>query len=109
MKTYYGHGKLLISGEYYLMDGAWGLALPTQFGQRMEVEELDVPYLDTKEVLHKASKDLSINVREFYLYRYNNDHHNELGNCVIAKAIAQLLRDKIGTEIISSSPANCFD
>ncbi len=45
MKTYYGHGKLLISGEYFLMDGAWGFALPTRFGQRMEVKEIDAPYL----------------------------------------------------------------
>ena len=39
MEQYYGHGKLLIAGEYYLLDGARGLALPTKLGQRMEVNE----------------------------------------------------------------------
>ena len=43
MEQFYGHGKLLISGEYYLLDGAWGLALPTKLGQRMEVNQLDAP------------------------------------------------------------------
>jgi mevalonate kinase len=34
---YYGHGKLLLSGEYFIMDGARGLALPTKLGQSMGV------------------------------------------------------------------------
>ncbi|TNF95983.1 MAG: hypothetical protein EP297_11085 [Gammaproteobacteria bacterium] len=73
------------------------------------LEELGIPYIDTKAVLHDAAKEQSINIREFYLYRYNNDHHNELGNCVIAAAITGTLADKIGTEITSIKPANCFD
>ena len=31
------HGKLLISSEYFILDGAVGLALPTRFGQLLEV------------------------------------------------------------------------
>lgn len=34
---YYGHGKLLLTGEYLILDGAKGLALPTKFGQSMGV------------------------------------------------------------------------
>ncbi len=34
---YYGHGKLLLSGEYFVLDGASGLALPTTVGQSMGV------------------------------------------------------------------------
>lgn len=34
---YYSHGKLLISGEYLILDGATGLALPTKKGQHLEV------------------------------------------------------------------------
>jgi mevalonate kinase len=34
---YYGHGKLLLTGEYFLLDGAKGLALPTTVGQSMGV------------------------------------------------------------------------
>lgn len=38
MKTsYYSHGKLLLSGEYAVLDGARALALPTRLGQWLEV------------------------------------------------------------------------
>jgi len=36
-KVFYSHGKLLITGEYLILDGAKGLALPTKFGQSLEV------------------------------------------------------------------------
>lgn len=34
---YYGSGKLLLSGEYFVLDGAQALALPTKLGQSMGV------------------------------------------------------------------------
>ena len=39
-RTYYGHGKLLITSEYFVLDGAQALALPTKFGQTLRVKEL---------------------------------------------------------------------
>ncbi|MDX2002838.1 MAG: GYDIA family GHMP kinase [Chitinophagales bacterium] len=36
-ETYYAHGKLLLTGEYFVLDGAKALALPLMLGQRMEV------------------------------------------------------------------------
>jgi mevalonate kinase len=38
-KTFYSNGKLLITGEYLVLDGATALALPTKFGQTLIVEE----------------------------------------------------------------------
>ena len=38
---YTAHGKLLLTGEYAVMDGALALALPTQLGQRMSVRPTD--------------------------------------------------------------------
>jgi mevalonate kinase len=37
---FYGHGKLLITGEYAVLDGADSLAIPTQLGQRMIVKKV---------------------------------------------------------------------
>jgi len=37
MHKYYSNGKLLLSAEYLILDGALGLALPTTYGQSMEV------------------------------------------------------------------------
>ncbi len=39
MKTFYSNGKLLITGEYVVLDGAKSLALPTKFGQYLHIEE----------------------------------------------------------------------
>lgn len=38
-KTFYSNGKLLITGEYLVLDGARALALPTKFGQSLIVEK----------------------------------------------------------------------
>ncbi|KFF07060.1 GYDIA family GHMP kinase [Flavobacterium reichenbachii] len=38
-KTFYSNGKLLISGEYLVLDGADAFALPTKFGQDLVVEK----------------------------------------------------------------------
>ena len=37
--TFYSNGKLLITGEYLVLDGAKALALPTKFGQNLIVEK----------------------------------------------------------------------
>lgn len=37
--TFYSNGKLLITGEYLVLDGAKAFALPTKFGQNLIVEE----------------------------------------------------------------------
>jgi len=36
-QTFYSNGKLLITGEYLVLDGAKGLALPTKFGQYLKI------------------------------------------------------------------------
>ncbi len=40
-KSFYANGKLLISGEYLVMDGAVALALPLQYGQTIEISETE--------------------------------------------------------------------
>jgi mevalonate kinase len=37
-KTFYSNGKLLLTGEYTVLDGATALALPTKQGQYLDVE-----------------------------------------------------------------------
>jgi len=41
MHKFYSNGKLLLSGEYLILDGATGLALPTLFGQELSVKKTD--------------------------------------------------------------------
>lgn len=51
---FYGHGKLLLSGEYFVLDGAEALALPTTVGQSMKVKyrQSYQPVLHWKSVDH---------------------------------------------------------
>lgn len=39
--TYYSNGKLLLTAEYGVLDGALALALPTKYGQSLEIEPSD--------------------------------------------------------------------
>ena len=39
MMEFYSNGKLLLTGEYAILDGARGLALPTKFGQFLTVKK----------------------------------------------------------------------
>jgi mevalonate kinase len=36
-KEFYSNGKLLLSGEYAILDGALGLAIPTSYGQSLHI------------------------------------------------------------------------
>lgn len=38
-QSFYSNGKLLITGEYVVLDGAKALALPTRFGQSLHIEQ----------------------------------------------------------------------
>lgn len=38
-QKYYSNGKLLLTGEYVVLDGAKALAVPTKFGQTLEIAE----------------------------------------------------------------------
>ena len=40
-QEYYSNGKLLLSGEYVILDGAKGLAVPTKFGQSLHINPIN--------------------------------------------------------------------
>ncbi len=45
MKEFYSNGKLLITGEYFVLDGAKSLAVPTTCGQDLQIEQINQPEL----------------------------------------------------------------
>ncbi len=53
--TYYSHGKLLLTSEYIVLDGAQALALPTKKGQSLTVIETVTSGLHWKSVLEDGS------------------------------------------------------
>ena len=44
-KEFYSNGKLLLTGEYAVLDGALSLAVPTTFGQSLKVGEINSPQI----------------------------------------------------------------
>lgn len=50
MQTYHSNGKLLITGEYTVLDGALALAVPTKFGQGLKVEHNNNNCIDWKSI-----------------------------------------------------------
>lgn len=40
-KDYSANGKLLLTGEYYVLEGAFALALPTSRGQKLSINEVE--------------------------------------------------------------------
>ena len=52
MQNIYSRGKLLLTGEYVVLDGALALALPTKFGQSLKVQPIN-----TQQILWKSFDD----------------------------------------------------
>lgn len=40
-KQFYSHGKIILSGEYAVLDESWAIALATRKGQSLEVEKIN--------------------------------------------------------------------
>jgi mevalonate kinase len=52
--AFYSNGKLLISGEYVVLDGAKAWAIPTKFGQHLRVSQNDSGLLSWKSIDDKG-------------------------------------------------------
>ncbi len=55
MQKFHSHGKLLITGEYVVLDGATALALPTRYGQTLEIKEIQEPVIKWKSIDHQGN------------------------------------------------------
>ena len=54
-KSFYSNGKLLLAGEYAVLDGAHAWAIPTKFGQSLQVSENNSSLLSWKSYDEKGS------------------------------------------------------
>ena len=100
VQTFYSNGKLLLTAEYAILDGAKGLAVPTKFGQSLKVSKLD------SKVLRWTSLDEKDNIwftAEYYLPTLNLRNTT---NDKKAKKLIQLLEAalKLNPEFLEDSP-----
>ncbi|MEM9078429.1 MAG: GYDIA family GHMP kinase [Bacteroidota bacterium] len=54
-QKFYSNGKLLLSGEYAILDGASGLAIPTKYGQSLSIKSIEKPVLQWKSRTHEGT------------------------------------------------------
>lgn len=54
--TYHANGKLLLTGEYYVLEGAVALALPTVLGQSMQVQPSNDKLLNWSSLDHEGQE-----------------------------------------------------
>ena len=91
MQTYYSNGKLLLTGEYVVLDGALALAVPTKFGQSLTVEAI------SEKVIKWTSLDLNKTVWYKNIFKIDNgnlksgnDDNTSLMLLKVFKAIKKL-------------------
>ena len=60
MASFYSNGKLLITGEYLVLDGAKSLAVPTKYGQNLVVSSLPEKELVWESYTHKNERWLQV-------------------------------------------------
>jgi len=53
--TYYSNGKLLLTGEYLVLDGALALGTPTKFGQSIVIQNNEAPKIYWESVDEKGN------------------------------------------------------
>ncbi|MBU2948754.1 GYDIA family GHMP kinase [Zobellia uliginosa] len=61
-KEFYSNGKLLLTGEYAILDGAIGLAVPTKYGQTLKVSSIKSKNLIWKSLDDKGETWFSTSV-----------------------------------------------
>ena len=61
MLQFHSNGKLLLTGEYYVLEGAKSLAIPTKFGQSLVVNQMPIEVGETP-ILQWKSYDVEGNV-----------------------------------------------
>lgn len=61
-KHYHANGKLLITGEYFVLDGALALAVPTQLGQTLSIEKNNSNSINWRSLDHKNQEWFSTTI-----------------------------------------------
>ena len=106
MKEFYSNGKLLLTGEYFVLEGVKSLAVPTTCGQDLTVESIQEPqliwksYTNTGECWLEAIFDLP----KLRLVSADFETNEDGGNDTLAENLMQILQEakKLNPEFLNS-------
>ena len=100
-KTYRSNGKLLLTAEYAVLDGAKALAIPTKYGQSLVIEENNSDSIDWKSFneLGDVWFECSISFDEIAITDKKNDSNND-----VKKRLIQILKatQRLNPEFLAS-------
>lgn len=93
MKKLYSNGKLLITGEYVVLDGVKALAVPTKFGQDLEIMPLQEPVLTWASFTHEGVCwfEASFNLKNMRLTHCSYASKEEGAGETIAETLLKIL------------------
>lgn len=85
---YYSHGKLLLTSEYLVLDGAQALALPTKKGQHLDVSMQDKKTINWTSYLHNGDTWLD------YTFTFPLEEIKSEGDAIYDRLLSILLAAK---------------
>ena len=102
MKNYYSNGKLLLTGEYLVLDGAKSLALPTKFGQDLLVESIPEPQIIWGSFTHSGDCwfEAVFDLKKLRLVSCSFNSNKEGNAEVIAETLLDILKEAKKNESI---------
>lgn len=98
--NFYSNGKLLITGEYLILDGAKGLALPTKMGQNLTIEDTKTNSIQWK----SYDADGSVWFEDLITFKEIKEQKNSSTNAVKATLLKILqVAHRMNPNVITNS------
>ena len=93
--NFYSNGKLLLTGEYLVLDGAKSLAIPTKFGQDLTVEKIKEPEIIWGSFTHTGECwfEAVFDVKKLRLFNCTYNSDKEGSGEVIAETLLDILKE----------------
>nr|WP_298997294.1 GYDIA family GHMP kinase [uncultured Allomuricauda sp.] len=105
-QEFYSNGKLLLSAEYAILDGAQGLAIPTKYGQSLSIKSSEKPVLHWKSITHDGTVwfEAELLINNFSIYHSTDSEVAKTLQGLLTEARKQnlnFLKEGNGVEAIS--------
>ncbi|MEO9572146.1 MAG: GYDIA family GHMP kinase [Polaribacter sp.] len=93
--NFYSNGKLLLTGEYLVLDGAKSLAIPTKFGQDLVVEKIKEPQIVWGSFSHTGDCwfEAIFDLKKLRLINCTFNSNKEGNSEVIAETLLEILKE----------------
>ena len=107
MNSFYSNGKLLLTGEYFVLEGAKAFAVPTKFGQDLTVQPIQEKQLIWASFTEKNQCwfEAIIELPKLRLVSASFESENETGKDTLAENLLDILKEakKINPSYLNSS------